>query len=162
MQSRFALLALSAALMTGCVAPTPPQSPPAAEQISATSTRSDGFDGAINSFRRQSGRDALARSAVLTKVAQAHANDMVKRNYFSHTAPGRANGKKFSDRAHAAGCNIRRGAENLAEGQRSEAEVFEAWKNSPGHKRNMLGKLYTQYGLGRANNTWVLVLAGKC
>lgn len=101
-------------------------------------------------------------NAALTRAAQAHAEDMRARNYFSHRAPNGPNGETFGQRASAAGCTIMAGAENIAFGQSSEAEVFTGWQNSPGHRRNMLGQDYSLFGLGRADDIWVLKLSSGC
>ena len=106
--------------------------------------------------------DLIASGSTLRRAAQAHAEDMASRGYFSHEAPDGPNGRTFAQRARSAGCAIGGGAENIANGQRSEREVFTAWQNSSGHRRNMLGRSYRQYGLGRSGNIWVLVLAQSC
>ncbi len=101
-------------------------------------------------------------NAALTRAAQAHAEDMRARNYFSHRARNGPNGETFGQRAAGAGCTILSGAENIAFGQTSEAEVFTGWQNSSGHRRNMLGRDYTFFGLGRAGDIWVLKLSSGC
>ncbi|MEJ8561092.1 CAP domain-containing protein [Yoonia sp. GPGPB17] len=121
-----------------------------------------GFTGDINAFRASQGLGPLQPNATLTRAAQAHAEDMTQRGYFSHDSVGGPNGDNFKARAQAGGCAMRAGAENIATGQRSEAAAFEAWKNSTGHRRNMLGRSYTQYGLGRSGNIWVLKLSVQC
>jgi uncharacterized protein YkwD len=131
---------------------------PAAEVI--VSTRS--FEADLNSFRATQGKGPVRQNAQLARGAQAHAEDMVRRGYFSHKSPGGPNGANFSERSQAAGCQLRAGAENIANGQLSEAEVLEAWKNSPGHRRNMLVESFMQYGLGRSGNVWVLVFSASC
>ena len=103
-----------------------------------------------------------AVTPVLTRAAQAHAEDMAARGYFSHQSPGGPNGDDLGDRARAAGCSFRSVAENIAQGQRSEAEVLTGWANSPGHRRNMLNGRMTDYGLGRAGDIWVLKLSSGC
>lgn len=162
------LLALCAVItLTACVVvpvPIAVSSPPATAARAATtpvpSTAS--FTSMLNNFRASQGRGAVQQSAVLTRAAQAHAEDMVARNYFSHRAPNGPNGVTFMQRSAAAGCAIRAGAENIANGQTSESQVFTSWQNSSGHRRNMLGRSYTQYGLGRAGNIWVLKFSSGC
>ena len=120
------------------------------------------FTTLINNFRSAQGQGALVQDAALTRAAQLHAQDMVARGYFSHEAQNGPNGRTFKQRAVAAGCAMNSGAENIAQGQRTEAEVMNAWANSAGHRRNMLGRSYTRYGLGRAGDNWVLVLSSGC
>ncbi|MEK8169870.1 CAP domain-containing protein [Streptomyces sp. M19] len=63
----------------------------------------------------------------LTAAAQAHSDDMVARDFYSHTSPEEP----------ALGPRRRRGAthrgigENIACGQRTPAEVVRGWMNSP-------------------------------
>ncbi|KQI72401.1 hypothetical protein AN191_07990 [Loktanella sp. 5RATIMAR09] len=116
----------------------------------------------MNAFRARQGLGPLQANPALTRAAQAHARDMARRGYFSHQAPNGPHGRTFVQRARAGGCAMRSGAENIASGQRSQAEVLTTWQNSRGHRRNMLGRNYTQYGLGRAGNIWVLKLAASC
>lgn len=134
-----------------------------ATQVSSDSVSLTGsFGPDLNAFRASQGRSALQQSAVLTRTAQLHAQDMAQRGYFSHQSPGGPNGDDLSGRLVSGGCRTRAGAENIAQGQTSEASVFVAWQNSSGHRRNMLGAQYTEYGLGRSGNTWVLVFANGC
>jgi uncharacterized protein YkwD len=116
----------------------------------------------LNAFRAAQGQGSVQPNAQLTRVAQRHADDMVKRGYFSHQSRGGPNGDTLTKRLVSGGCNSRAGAENIAQGQTSEAAVFNAWANSAGHRRNMLGAPYAAYGLGRVGNTWVLVLSSGC
>ncbi|PJI84992.1 Cysteine-rich secretory protein family protein [Yoonia maricola] len=147
--------------LTACTVSSSSQTTPA--QVSSAPTGvATGFTADINAFRASQGRGQLQPNAALTRAAQAHAEDMARRGYFSHTSVGGPNGDNFQARARSAGCAMRTGAENIATGQRSEAGVFETWENSAGHRRNMLGRSYTQYGLGRSGNIWVLKLSAQC
>ncbi len=132
-------------------------------QVSSAAPSSGGnFAADINAFRASQGLGAIRTNVALTRAAQAHADDMAARNYFSHQSPGGPNGDTFVERAQSAGCVMTSGAENIASGQTSQAAVLVGWQNSPGHRRNMLVPDYTQYGLGRSGNVWVLKLAGSC
>lgn len=121
-----------------------------------------GFTQTLNEFRASQGRGAMRQNALLTQAANAHAADMERRGYFSHSSVGGPNGDDLVARAQSAGCTLRAGAENIAQGQRSEQDVFTAWRNSPGHRRNLLGAPYTEYGLGRVGDTWVMKLSSGC
>jgi uncharacterized protein YkwD len=84
---------------------------------------------------------------------------MAAQNYFSHTGlDGRSNGT----RVRAAGYDYCRSSENIAFGQRSEAEALQGWIGSPGHLANIMMRGTVQYGLGHAGNKWVLVIAAPC
>lgn len=155
------VLCCALAFMAACNTTTVSQ--PATIQVSSSSLSfGAGFTAELNAFRARQGLGPLQANPALTRAAQAHAEDMAGRGYFSHHAPNGPNGRSFVQRAHAGGCAMRSGAENIASGQRSQAEVLTDWQNSRGHRRNMLGRSYTQYGLGRAGNIWVLKLATSC
>ncbi|MFT6944278.1 MAG: hypothetical protein ACJAUW_000850 [Yoonia sp.] len=149
--------------LAGCVVYIPP--PGEATPASVTRTLvlpTTDFGKTYNAFRTSQGLGPLQDNAILTRAALAHALDMENRGYFSHSSVGGPNGRDLEARANAAGCNIRAGAENIAQGQKSEQEVFADWRDSPGHRVNLLGPRYTDYGLGRAGDTWVMKLSSGC
>jgi uncharacterized protein YkwD len=153
------------AVLSACAAAVPiPVSVPTtkAPTQSAAVTSADSFTTLINNFRGGQGVSPLRQSASLSSAAQAHADDMVARGYFSHRSDGGPNGETLMSRAQAAGCNARALAENIAEGQPREADVLRSWANSPGHRRNMLDTRMTDYGLGRAGRIWVLKISSGC
>jgi len=102
----------------------------------------------------------VAFDARLANAAQGHADDMRANNYFSHTG---LNGSTPGDRITDAGYQWRTYGENIARGQTSEQEVFDAWTNSPGHHANNINPNFEDFALsksGTGNNTyWVLLLA---
>lgn len=112
----------------------------------------------LNAARAAQGRSPVVENARLSRSARDHAADMVAQGYFSHTGQ---NGSSFSDRARAAGYACA-AAENIASGQRSEAEVMTAWMNSSGHRRNILLADAREFGIGRVDNMWVLVMGRGC
>ena len=108
----------------------------------------------VNDRRAQAGVRALRFDPALARAAQAHAEDMLARNYFDHVSP---DGRRFSDRAAAAGYQGFATGENIAQGQRSAVEVMNAWMNSSGHRRNILSSDSNEIGVGVAGRTWVQV-----
>lgn len=154
MSVRIAMLLLSTLGLMACQPSPSPQSAVQATPIVAGTT----FLALINEERTKSGLGLLVENARLSAAAQAHAADMAAQGYFSHTG---LNGSTFSERAQAAGYACA-AAENIAAGQRSEADVMTGWMNSAGHRRNILLRDATQFGLGRAGNTWVLMLGRGC
>ena len=112
----------------------------------------------VNDFRAGEGEAPLRRNAKADAAASAHARDMARQGFFGHKG---SNGSSVGGRLKAAGCRFTGAAENIAKGQRSDAEVVAAWAASPGHRRNMLAP-YDQYGAARIGDTWVLVLASGC
>lgn len=116
---------------------------------------------AVNAERRKAGRRTLILAPELNAVAQAHACDMARRGYFSHTSP---DGRGMMDRARRAGitgyCTM---GENIAKGQADIPSVMGSWMRSSGHRRNILDGDYTAAGFGRAPGAhWVQVFAAGC
>jgi uncharacterized protein YkwD len=112
----------------------------------------------VNAFRAVEGEAPLRRNAKADAAALAHARDMARHGFFG---PKGSNGSSVGGRLKAAGCRFTGAAENIAKGQRSDAEVVAAWAASPGHRRNMLAP-YDQYGAARIGDIRVLVLASGC
>ncbi len=90
--------------------------------------------------------------------AQRHADDMARRNYFSHTGK---NGSSIGQRAKAAGYQWRSIAENIAWGYYSARAAVESWKESPGHCRNMMNSSYLEVGMAHNGKYWVQVLGKR-
>ncbi len=91
-------------------------------------------------------RDAapvLAWNNLLAETARIHAVDMTTNNFFSHTG---SDGLGVSDRATAAGFIWRAVGENIAAGQRDQAEVHQGWLDSEGHCVNIMNQEYTEVG----------------
>jgi uncharacterized protein YkwD len=146
---RFALL-LAASLMAGAGLA-------ACAQTAADETAAN-LGPPVNAFRAAKGEAPLRRNAKADAAAFAHARDMAGQGFFGHKG---SNGSSVGGRLKAAGCRFTGAAENIAKGQRSDAEVVAAWVASPGHRRNMLAP-YDQYGAARIGDAWVLVLASGC
>jgi uncharacterized protein YkwD len=100
-----------------------------------------------NKFRRSKGLPALVINEDLNAIAQKHSNNMAKgRVGFGHGG--------FSQReAHAKRkiSSLYSFAENVAYGPETGKEVVTMWKNSSGHRRNMLGR-YKYIGIGIAKD----------
>ncbi|MGW5052148.1 CAP domain-containing protein [Actinokineospora sp. NPDC004072] len=98
----------------------------------------------VNDERAEKGCAPVKLDARLTTAGQDHSEDMSDHDYFSHTS---LDGRSFVDRAKAAGYR-NPGAENIARGQRTAAEVMQAWMDSPGHRANILNCDLKAMGLG--------------
>lgn len=109
----------------------------------------------LNDERAGGGVVELVEDSRLSLAAQGHAQDMVTNGYLSHTD---LQGGSAGDRALAAGYDWNFIAENIAQGFYSNASVIQAWMNSPPHHDNMLDERAEDFGLGRVNGTWVLML----
>jgi uncharacterized protein YkwD len=105
----------------------------------------------------------LAWNDALTQAGLRHSDDMVARNFFSHTG---SDGTSAGMRATAAGYVWSSWGENIAAGQRSVAEVVAGWMASDGHCANIMGPGFRDLGLacvsGNAGTTygtyWTMVL----
>jgi uncharacterized protein YkwD len=89
----------------------------------------------------------LAPSVVLDRVAQAHADDMLRRSYYGHKSP---DGETVRERALAGGYPLRFVGENIARGQSTIDEVMDGWMASDEHRLNILSKVFTEAGFGLA------------
>jgi len=103
----------------------------------------------LNDFRREHHLPPLHVSAAMIAAAYEHAHELAAREDLDHDG--------FEQRM--AGSS--RAAENVAYGCRTRDCVFRMWARSPGHRRNMLMKGLTHYGLASARGAngqtyWVL------
>jgi uncharacterized YkwD family protein/spore coat assembly protein SafA len=101
----------------------------------------------VNVERSKNGLQALKINWELSRVARYKSQDMVNKNYFSHTSP--TYGSPFTMMENF-GIRFSSAGENIAYGQRTPVEVMNGWMNSPGHKANILSPSYTQIGVGLA------------
>lgn len=114
-----------------------------------TATPAAAFD--LNSFRAQHHLPPLKRSGALSSAAWSHARDMAQRGHLDHYG--------FRQRLRMSSA----GAENVAYGCADATCAFRMWSRSDGHRRNMLMRGVTHYGLGSAvasngRRYWVLEL----
>lgn len=117
----------------------------------------------VNVERAKLGLGQLSLNAKLSNVATLKSQDMINKNYFSHTSPTYGSPfemmKKFNISYKTAG-------ENIAKGQKTPAQVVNAWMNSQGHRENILNKNYTEIGIGVAKDAkgtlyWTQMFIGK-
>lgn len=119
----------------------------------------------VNKERKNRTLPPLTQNAMLDRSAQRHADDMLKRKFFSHQAQG---GTTPEQRIEAVGyfkppcmCTYKFSyGENIAKGQPTPAEVMKAWMASKIHRDNILKKEYQQVGLGFAGGNWVQNFGG--
>lgn len=115
---------------------------------------------AVNAERASKGRAALSYDTRLEAAAQAHARDMAKRGFMSHTG---SDGSTLGTRMKRAGFRYCFGAENIAMGQPGLDRAMDAWMKSSGHRQNILNRKAKSMGFARASgNRWVLVLGAEC
>ena len=101
-----------------------------------------------NQFRKSEGLPVLIMKQQLNELAQKHSADMASgRVAFGHAGFG---GREAKAQREIKG--VYSFAENVAYGVNSANEVVTMWKNSPGHRRNMLGS-YKYIGIGTAKDS---------
>lgn len=102
----------------------------------------------LNRDRTQRGLHALQSDSTLISVARLKSNDMVSRNYFSHTSPTYGSPAQMLARY-----NVRYSTfgENIAKAG-DAARIHSMWMNSAGHRANILNPKFTHVGIGTAVN----------
>lgn len=125
-------------------APSQPAKPPAASSYSGLTADEQKAVNLLNADRAAKGLPALKVNPKLVVLARDYAQDMIKRNFFSHYNP---EGQSPFDRMSRYGIGYRYAGENLAINS-SVAEAEKAFMNSPGHRANILNSNYTEVGIG--------------
>ena len=100
-----------------------------------------------NTDRRNVGVHTLIVNPQLVVAAQAKANDMAAKGYFSHSSP---DGKEPWVWIREAGYEYRHAGENLAIQFSDSAEVERAWLASELHRKNILDNRFTEVGIATA------------
>ena len=100
----------------------------------------------VNQIREENGLEPFVYNETLAGTARAHSQDMIDRNFVSHTNP---DGEDPFDRMRDNGLSFSMAAENIAAGQRTPEEVVNSWMNSEGHRANILGDC-KELGVGLA------------
>ena len=102
----------------------------------------------VNAMRAKVGARPVRLCASLNRAAQDYAQLMGESNHFDHTGP---DGTSPGDRIEAAGYQgWRTYGENIAAGQVDVADVMAAWRDSPGHYRNIIRPSFRHLGVGFA------------
>ncbi len=101
----------------------------------------------VNEERARNGLSPLTVHTGAEKAAAVRAREI--QTSFSHTRP---NGSSFSTALTEAGASFAVSGENIAYGQKTPAQVMEAWMNSAGHRANILNPSFRQIGVGYAES----------
>ncbi|OGJ63969.1 hypothetical protein A3C37_02515 [Candidatus Peribacteria bacterium RIFCSPHIGHO2_02_FULL_53_20] len=119
---------------------------------------------AVNKQRQEAGVRPLQRNLKLQASAQAYAEDMKNRNFFSHESP---EGETPQNRIQRGGygnvtaqnCDCRSFTaafgENLARGQQTVEDVMQDWMDSPTHRANILTERFKEIGIGIEGTYWI-------
>jgi hypothetical protein len=115
----------------------------------STSMSIGGLLADTNAQRAANGVAALSLNDKLDAAAQANADDMAARDYWSHYTP---EGNPPWIWVNNQGYAYQALGQNLATGFSDEQSTINGWMASPPHRENMLNSVYTEVGFGYANN----------
>jgi uncharacterized protein YkwD len=118
---------------------------------------------AINAFRAENGLAPLVLDERLSRAAAMQSEAQAGRSWIGHSGP---DGSTPKARALRAGFHAKIASENVASGQKSFADVLSFWKDSPGHRTNLLRPNVTACGVAMAKTQsgrpyWTLVLGAE-
>jgi uncharacterized protein YkwD len=99
----------------------------------------------VNFERARYHLPALREARRLNASAQGYTDEMVRHNFFSHTAP---NGSSPGARIAATGYRWSWAGENIATGYPTPLAVVTGWMHSQGHCYNMLAPAFRNIGVG--------------
>ncbi|UUP18208.1 hypothetical protein NTH_02688 [Nitratireductor thuwali] len=109
----------------------------------------------VNAERAREGLPGLRLAEPLNAAAQAHAEDMARRDYYAHRSH---DGQDVADRYRAAGGGLWEIiAENISSciacrtASEQIVEFHAGWLRSPGHRRNILDPRVRSFGFGIAS-----------
>lgn len=101
-----------------------------------------------NKERDSDNLKGLKLNSQLNAAAQAKAQDMSNKNYWSHVTP---DGKEPSYFVEKSGYKYSKIGENLAYGFGTSKATVSGWMNSPSHRANVMDESLTEVGFGVAN-----------
>ncbi len=149
--------------LTACATEPLPSQPTFYQSLANAGARVDADAAAsmISGYRRNNGLGDVALDPKLMQMAEQQARAMATKDKLDHDVAG-----NFQSRLRKSGYRAQTGAENIGAGYHTLAEAFSGWRDSPGHKANMLLKGATHMGIAAVYvpNTkykvfWALILA---
>ncbi|MDX6806497.1 CAP domain-containing protein [Terrihabitans rhizophilus] len=159
---------LAAALLSGCAgappAYIPPQEPAMYRSLVPPGAQVDGETTAemVSGFRRNNGLGPVTLDPALSRIALEHSRAMARKGQVSHNSGD----GPLDARARSQGYRYTRIAENVAGGYHTLAEAFSGWRESSGHRKNMLMPSATRIGIAVAQAPghkykvfWTMVVA---
>jgi uncharacterized protein YkwD len=158
------LAVLALGVLAGCAADTVPKAEPSFyRDLAQPGAQLDAAAAAsmISGYRTNNGLLAVTLDPELTRLAEAQAASMAKRDKLDHNT-----GKPFVARLKASGYDAKRAAENIGAGYHTLAEAFSGWRDSAPHRANMLLAGATRIGIAAIYSPaskykvyWALILA---
>jgi len=150
-------LALLISLLSAQGAAARSQAKPAKKASVTVMTRYErDLAAAINATRKSHGLRTLRLVPGLMRSAGKHSLQMACQGYFAHSSP---NGASFDTRVKsfysAVGSSYFSAGENLAwvQPRATPSQVVKRWLASPGHRRILLSRHWTVFGVGVVSST---------
>jgi uncharacterized protein YkwD len=117
----------------------------------------------VNAFRAENGLKPLVLDERLSRAAAMQSKTQAGRSSIGHYG---SDGSTPMVRAARAGYQAKIASENVAAGQKSFGDVLRFWKESSGHRTNLLRPNVTAVGVAMAKNKngrayWTLVLGAE-
>jgi uncharacterized protein YkwD len=109
-------------------------------QIAAASRFEDELLILINRYRKTKQRKPLVSSPLYSDLAVEHSQTMQGQDRMSHDGFE----ERFRRATDASSC-----VENVGWNHQTAQSLFDAWRKSPGHNRNMLERKIRRAGIGR-------------
>ena len=103
----------------------------------------------VNELRSDNGLSPLQLNVNLNEACQVHSDDQATNNFIGHRG---SDGSSFSDRVRRTDYEGFAFGENVAAGNSEVEKTFNQWKNSSGHRNNILNPNINEMGLGYAYN----------
>jgi uncharacterized protein YkwD len=123
-----------------------------------------------NQARASAGLRALRWDATLGSIARSRSQDMIERDYFSHTIAG--SGRHVWDVMDDRGYCYALAGENIGWNQhwaddQATAEIHTSFMGSSGHRANIMGDAWDVVGIGAFKGAdgkamWTVVFADQC
>jgi uncharacterized protein YkwD len=161
---RALVVILALVALSGCAADYVPKAEPSFyRNLAQPGAQLDAAAAAsmISGYRSNNGLPAVTLDPELTRLAEAQAALMAKRDRLDHNT-----GKPFVARLKASGYDAKRAAENIGAGYHTLAEAFSGWRDSAPHRANMLLAGATRIGIAAVYTPsskykvyWALILA---
>jgi uncharacterized protein YkwD len=103
-----------------------------------------------NAERKKEMLPPLKINATLLRLAREHSKNMAKQSKMDHVLDDKTPKDRINDSKYA----YRSFGENIAygEGNFSVSEIMKGWMDSPPHRKNILGKDFTEVGVSLASN----------
>lgn len=111
----------------------------------SSSVSVSGVDNFVNQQRVENGLTPLSRNALLDNAAQLKCDDMVAKDYWSHTSPDGTTPWFWFDKV---GYLYKTAGENLALNSYNSKALVGGWMGSPKHRENLLNASFTEVGYG--------------